>query len=217
MNREKNCLRDFIKIKSLFSFSPFTHSLNTEKESKTSIPSQNNSTTQSPTNTLGPPRKTHTPSFQNMCFLKEPLLQTLESTIQKTLSLDHSTNLYLSSLDLSLSKALNNSNCALIKFLTRLQNPHGVYEQRLKKYNKKNGFPGCPQINRYVDSWRYEDCLRRHEKKKNLNKEGDGEEGGRFEERRREEKDKVVESWMGGMEGMSWNRKVRCYRNEIDG
>jgi hypothetical protein len=155
-----------------------------------------------------------------MWFLKEPFLQTLESTIQKTLSLNHSTNIYLESLDASLSKALNNSNCAFIKFLTRLQNPHGVYEQRLKKYNKKTGFPGCPRRNRDVDSWRYEDCLRRHEKKKNLKKEGDGEEGRRREERRREErrreKDKFVESWMGEMKGMSWNRKARCYRNEID-
>jgi hypothetical protein len=141
-----------------------------------------------------------------MCFLKEPL----KSTIQKTLSFESSTYATLSSLDASLSTALNNSNSTLIKFLTRLQNPHGVYEQRLKKYNKKTGFPGCPRGNRDVDSWRYEDCFRRREKKKGRMYDERG-----FEERRRGEKDMFVERWMGEMEGMSWDRKARYCRNEI--
>jgi transposase len=145
-----------------------------------------------------------------MCFLKKPLLQTLKSTIQKSLSLSSSTHLYLNSLSAPLSTALNNSNSTLIKFLTRLQNPYGVYEQRLKKYNKKKGFPGCPQGNRDVDSWRYEDCFRRREKMK-----GRMYDERRFEERRRGEKDMFVGRWMGEMEGMSWDRKARYCRNEI--
>jgi hypothetical protein len=150
-----------------------------------------------------------------MCFLKQPLLQTLESTIQKTLSLEDSTHLYLESLDASLSKALNNSNCTIVKSLTRLQNPHGVYEQRLKKYNEKKGFPGCPRSNEDVGSWRYEDCLRRHEKKEE-GMEGRIYDERRFEERKREAKDKHVESWVREMKRTSWNRKARYYRNEIN-
>jgi hypothetical protein len=68
-----------------------------------------------------------------MCFLKKPFLQRVESTIQKGLSLESSTYATFSPLDASLSKALSNSNCTIIKFIHRLQNPHGVYSSRLKK------------------------------------------------------------------------------------
>jgi hypothetical protein len=139
-----------------------------------------------------------------MCFLKEPF----ESVLQKTLSLESSTQRTLTSLDASLSKAISNSNCTLIKFLTRLQNPHGVYENRLKKYNKKNDFYTHGEE---VDSWRYEDCLKRHEIKKNLGV-ARGKEERRREERRREEKDKRVKNWMREMKGTSWNRRARYYR-----
>jgi len=38
----------------------------------------------------------------------------------------------------------------------------------------------------------------------------------RFEERRREAKDRHIKGWMREMKGTSWNRKARYYRNEID-
>lgn len=38
----------------------------------------------------------------------------------------------------------------------------------------------------------------------------------RFEERKREAKDKHVESWVREMKRTSWNRKARYYRNEIN-
>jgi len=161
-----------------------------------------------------------------MRFLKEPFLQKVESTIQKGLSLESSTYATLSSLDASLSKAVSNSNCTIIRFFHRLQNPHGIYSSRLKKYNKKNDFYTHGEN---LESWRYEDCFRQHEKKK---KDNDGKTEGvegrmydeqvrkynerRFEERRREAKDRHIKGWMREMKGTSWNRKARYYRNEID-
>jgi hypothetical protein len=38
----------------------------------------------------------------------------------------------------------------------------------------------------------------------------------RFEERRREAKDKHVKVWMREMKGTSWNRKAKYYKNGID-
>jgi hypothetical protein len=144
-----------------------------------------------------------------MCLNPSPFLQILEPAIQTVLNLEQSAHLHLNSLDATLSHHLSTSNNTLLKLLYRWQNPHGVYTSRLKRHNRKNsfGYDRC-------DSWRYEDCHRRHEEKKKRNAYGD-EEVRRFERRRKEDVDRCVESWMEGMRGMSWDRRARCCEKGI--